>query len=91
MTEVEAAEAGALAARARLNGTVEALQRELAPEKLARVALAQVSHGSARAAQTSIDAARRNPAAVAGVGALALAVLNRKRIAGLLRRLRGKP
>lgn len=91
MTEVEAAEARALAARSRLSGTVEALQGELAPERLARVALAEVSDGGARAAQASIDVARRNPAAVAGAGALALAVLNRKRIAGLLRRLRGKP
>lgn len=91
MNDVAAAEARALAARSRLNGTVEALRTELAPDRLARVALAEVSGGGARAAQVSIDAARRNPAAFVGAGALMLAVLNRKRIAGLLRRLRRTP
>jgi DNA-binding IclR family transcriptional regulator len=82
--DVTAAEARAAEARARLNGTVEALQAELEPRRLVSVAKAEVLGGGHRAARASMDAARRNPAAVAGAGTLLLAFLNRKRIARLL-------
>ncbi|MBW6526633.1 DUF3618 domain-containing protein [Sphingomonas sp. RHCKR7] len=82
--DVTAAAARAAEARARLNGTVGALQAELEPRRLASVAKAEVLDGGNRAARAGLEAARRNPAAVAGAGAVLLAFLNRKRIARLL-------
>lgn len=86
--DVAAAETKALEARARLNGTVEALQAELEPQKLVRVARAEVIDGSGKIARAGITAARRNPAAIAGAGALLVAFLARKPIARLLTRSR---
>lgn len=89
--DVAAAETNALEARARLNGTVEALQSELAPRKLARAAKAEVLDGGGRAARAGWDVARRNPGIVAGAGALLVAFLARKRIADVVGKARRKP
>ncbi|WP_375249930.1 hypothetical protein [Sphingomonas sp.] len=86
MSGVEAAEARAIEARARLTNTVETLQAELAPEKLARAAVAEVTDGGARAAHASVAVARQHPAVLAGAGAVLLALLNRKRIRRLFTR-----
>ncbi|MGK6321488.1 DUF3618 domain-containing protein [Sphingomonas sp. DT-51] len=82
--DLSVAEARAAEARARLNGTVEALQAELEPRRLVSVAKAEVLGGGNRAARKSLEAARRNPATALGAGALLLAFLARKRIARVL-------
>ncbi|MBY9064604.1 DUF3618 domain-containing protein [Sphingomonas yunnanensis] len=84
--DVTAAEARAAEARARLNGTVESLQAELEPRRLVTVVKGKVLDDGNRAARAGLEAARRNPATVAGAGALLFAFLNRKRIARVLSR-----
>ncbi|WP_339348120.1 DUF3618 domain-containing protein [uncultured Sphingomonas sp.] len=86
MSDVAAAQARAEAARQRLTSTVEALQTQLAPERIARRAVSEVSESGSRAARASVAVARRNPVAVAGAAAVLLAALNRKRIAALFAR-----
>lgn len=86
MSDVAAAQARAEAARQRLTDTVETLQTQLAPERIARRAVSEVSETGTRAAQASVEAARRNPVAVAGAAAVLLATFNRKRIAALFSR-----
>lgn len=80
------AELEAAVARQRLSATLARLQVKLSPKALARQAMVEVTDKGGAAAQAGIETARRNPAAVAGVVALAGAVLARRRIAGLFRR-----
>ena len=76
--DVTLAEARVAEARARLDGTVERLQTELEPRRLARVALAEVTDGGERVARVGADAARRNPGLLAGgAGLLAAVVVGR--------------
>jgi hypothetical protein len=84
--KVVLAEARVALARQRLHGTVETIQSQLAPEKIARKALDGVTDQSTRAARASVETIRRNPAVVAGAVALIGAVLARKSIAGLFTR-----
>ncbi len=86
--DVALAEARAAEARQRLDGTVERLQAELEPRKLARTALAEVTDSGERVARASANAARRNPGALAGAATLFVALLARKRIAGVFRKKR---
>lgn len=86
MSDVAAAQARAEVARQRLTSTVETLQAQLAPERIARRAVSEVSESGSRAAQASVTVARRNPVAVVGAAAVLLAALNRKRIAALFTR-----
>lgn len=87
MTDLDRAEARAALARERLGSTVETLQAQLDPQVLLTKAKAGVVDGGERAARASVDAARRNPAAVAGGIALIAAFLGRRRIAATARRL----
>jgi hypothetical protein len=89
--DVTLAEARAAEARRRLDGTVERLQHELEPRRLARVALAEVTYGGERVARAGADAARRNPGALAGAATLFVALLARKRIAGVFKKKRHDP
>lgn len=84
--DVALAETRSAEARRRLDDTVEQLQTELEPRRLARVALAEVTDNGERLARAGADTARRNPGAVAGATALFVAVLARKRIARLFRK-----
>lgn len=81
--EVTLAEARAAAARDRLNGTAKRLQHQLEPHRLARNALDQVTDGGEQLARAGADAARRNPATVAGAATMLVAFLARKRIGRL--------
>lgn len=83
-----AAEAEALAARHRLNATLEALQRRLEPRRLARETVREVTDASTVAARRGVEAAQRNPGALAGIVAVAGLFLGRHRIAALFRRNR---
>lgn len=76
--DVAAAEARAVSARERLNGTVEQLQVQLAPKKLAREAADTVTEGAQSLARTSVKTAMRNPSAVTGGAAFLLLFLCRK-------------
>lgn len=80
------AELEAAVARQRLSATLARLQVKLNPKTLARQAMVEVTDKGGAAAQAGIETARRNPAAVAGVVALAGAVLARRRLFGLFRR-----
>lgn len=87
--EVAAAEARATAARERLNDTVEQLQVQLAPKRLAREAAESVTEGAHSMARASIKTAMRNPSAVTGGGALLVLLLCLKplgRALGLVKR-----
>lgn len=88
--DVTLAEARAADARRRLDVTVEQLQTELEPRRLARIALGEVTGNGERIARTGAAAARRNPGAVAGAAALLVALLARKRIARILRKRRDR-
>ncbi|MDR6789611.1 hypothetical protein J2Y58_002984 [Sphingomonas sp. BE138] len=81
--DVTLAEARVAEARARLDGTVERLQTELEPRRLARVALAEVTDGGERVARVGADAARRNPGLLAGGAGLLAAVVVGRGIARL--------
>lgn len=89
-TDLASAQARAAAARARLGDTVETLQTQLAPERLARRAISEVTDGGTRAALASVDVAKRNPAGVAGAALAVAMFFGRKRIAAGARRLRGR-
>ena len=80
------AEARAAAARERLNRTIGALQVKLDPRLLARGAMDGLTESGTKALRTSVDTAKTHPEIVAGVGALAVAWLGRRRIASLFRR-----
>lgn len=90
MSELDQAEARAALAREKLNTTVGALQAQLEPQVLIQKARDTAVDGGERAARASVDAARRNPAALAGGVALVAALLGRRRIAGGVRRLFGR-
>ncbi len=82
--DVAAAEARAAEARARLNGTVEQLQEQLAPRKLARTAADNVAESAQVAARASIKTAMRNPSIVTGGVAAIVLLLCRKPLARAL-------
>ena len=86
--ELMAAQARATAARARLNDTVETRQTQLAPDRLARIAVAEVTDSGTRAALASVEVAKRNPAGVAGAALAVVMFLGRRRIAAGARRIR---
>ena len=81
-----AAEAEAVAARARLNATLQRVQARLEPRRLARETVRDVTDASSVAAQRGVAAARGNPGALAGAVAIAGLFLGRHRIAALFRR-----
>ncbi|WP_058756472.1 hypothetical protein [Sphingomonas endophytica] len=82
--DVSLAQAHALAARERLNGTAQRLQHQLEPHRLARNALDQITDGGEQLARAGADAARRNPATIAGAATVLVVLLARKRIGRLL-------
>jgi len=87
--DVVAAEARATAARERLNGTVEQLQVQLAPKKLAREAVDSATEGAQSMARASIKTAMRNPSTVTGGAAVLILILCRRplgRALGLIKR-----
>lgn len=90
MSELDRAEARAALAREKLNTTVGALQAQLEPQILIQKARDTAVDGGERAARASVDAAKRNPAALAGGAALLAAFLGRRSILGGVRRLFGK-
>lgn len=76
--DIAAAEARATAARERLNGTVEQLQVQLAPRKLARDAADNVTEGAQSMARASVKTAMQHPSAVTGGAAFLVLLLCRK-------------
>jgi len=80
------AELEAAVARQRLAATLAKLQIRLNPKTLARQAMIDVTDKGGAAVQAGIETTRRNPAAVAGVAALAGALLARRRILRLFSR-----
>lgn len=84
--DIEAAERRELEARARLLATLHELQAKLNLKALTRQLSRRVAGAGETAARTGVDAARRNPAPLAGAAAIGLAILARHRIAGLFRR-----
>lgn len=89
--DVALAEARAAEARARLNGTVHALQAQLDPGVLADRAKQRVVDGGLRAADASIAVTERNPRIVMGALGLAAVLLLRKPVARLFRRRKPRP
>lgn len=81
--DVTLAEARAAEARRRLDGTVERLQTELEPRRLARIALAEVTEGGERVARAGADVARRNPGVLAGGATLLVALVAGRQVARL--------
>jgi hypothetical protein len=84
--QIRAAEQREALARQRLTGTLHELQARLNPKALAREGARKVADAGQTAASKGADAARRNPAPVAGAAAVGVLFLARKRIAGLFRR-----
>jgi len=76
--DVTSAEARAMAARQRLTGTVEQLQGQLAPRKLAREAADSMSEHAQSLAHASVKTAMRNPSAVTGAAAVLVLLLCRR-------------
>ncbi|MBB6506269.1 hypothetical protein F4693_003269 [Sphingomonas endophytica] len=81
--DVTLAEARVAAARQRLDGTVDRLQTELEPRRLARVALAEVTGSGERAVRVGTEAARRNPGVFAGGATLLLAFVTGRQLVRL--------
>jgi hypothetical protein len=81
--DVTLAETRVAEARRRLDGTVERLQSELEPRRLARVALAEVSDSGERAVRVGTEVARRNPGVVAGGASLLAALVIGRQLARL--------
>lgn len=79
--DVAAAEARAGEARARLAGTVDQLQDQLAPRKLARTAADEVTAYAQSAFHASVKTALRHPSAVTGGFAAVVLLLCRKPLA----------
>lgn len=89
--DIAAAERREAEARERLIATLHELQAKLNLKALARQLSRRVADAGESAARTGVDAARRNPAPVAGAAAVGLALLARHRIAGLFRRNKNHP
>ena len=85
-TRLADAEQEAAAARERLSATLGKLQVKLNPKTLALQAARDVTDRGGAAAQASLNAAVRNPGAVAGATAVAGLFLARHRIASMFRR-----
>jgi hypothetical protein len=83
--DIAAAELRAAAARERMAGTVATLQDRLSPATLARSAARDLADATTSAAQAGVDTARRNPAAIGGMAALAGLFLARNHIRALWR------
>lgn len=84
--EIKAAEQREALARQQLTGTLQELQARLNPKALAREGARKVADAGQTAANKGADAARRNPAPVAGAAAVGVLFLSRRRIAALFRR-----
>lgn len=85
------AERDAALARERLNNTAAALQNRLDPRPIARGAMRDIGDRGDAARRASVDAARRNPGALAGIAAgLGLFVIGRP-LLRLIRRRRVAP
>lgn len=80
-----AAEIEATLARERLSSTLAVLQARLAPKRLARRAVDEVTDAGTTAAKVGVATARRNPAALAGLAGIVGLFLARHRLAGLVR------
>jgi hypothetical protein len=83
---VSAAEAEAVAARARFAATLSTLQARLAPKALAQEAASGLLDKGQAVAQDGVAIARRNPLTVAGAIAAVSLFVVRKPIAKLLTR-----
>lgn len=88
--DLETAALQARIARERLMGTAHELQERLAPSKLIDEAVTGVKDGAAGLAQTSVEAARRRPAVAAGIAVAGVALLLRKPLLRLGRKVTGK-
>ena len=85
--ELDAARRDAEAARAHMLGTAHELQARLSPSNLAEDAIV-----AARAkGVAAIEVARRNPIAVSAAALGVVALIARRPIIGLFRRLHGSP
>lgn len=83
--DVDRAEARVMEARARLHGTVDRLQAQLAPGKVAQDVRHGLLQGARATAAAGARAARRKPALAIGSIALLAAVAGRHRIAAAVR------
>lgn len=81
------ARAKVAAARGRLIGTAHQIQRRLRPDELARDALEGVRTKSAELAADALDVARARPGVSAGAAAGVAALVLRKPLVRLARRL----
>ena len=88
--DIRTAERREAEARERLTETLHELQAKLNPKALAREGARKMADAGQSAASKGADAARRNPAPVAGAAAVGVLFLARKRIAGLFRRRKKK-
>ena len=84
--QIADAERTAAAARERVSGTLAALQVKLNPRRMARQAVRDATDRGSSAAMSSLETARRNPGATAGIVAMAGLFLARRRITSLFRR-----
>lgn len=82
------ARADAATARERLLGDAHALQARLSPSSIASNAWESVRDRGEAAANGAVEVARKRPAAVAGAAIGVVALLARKPIGRLIRRLR---
>ncbi|HEU0045136.1 phosphatase [Sphingomonas sp.] len=86
VADVQAAERRAALAKERLAESAHRLQAKLNPKTLAREAARSATDKGRTYARAGVDAARQNPAPVAGAVAATGLFLLRHRIAGLFRR-----
>jgi len=87
LDELDRAEARAIAARARMNATLGALQTRLTPQGVAQEALDRIGDTGALALDAGVKAAKRHPAKVACGAALLAAFLGRRHIGKMIARL----
>lgn len=75
--ELILAEQEARIARDQLTATLVAIQSRVTPRALAREAIDEIRETGAELAQAAIDAAKRNPGPLIGIGATLIALLGR--------------
>ena len=87
-SDLDLAKARSDDARRRLAGTAAALQHRLDPHVVAREAVDGIVEHGANALNSGVETVRRNPVKVAGAAILVAAFLGRRKIAGLIGRMR---
>lgn len=87
MTDLDLAAARAAEARMRLHATVETLQSRLAPRMIARDAIEGLTATGEKAIDLGAETARRHPGKIVALASLLAALLARRQIVAVVRRV----